>query len=244
MELLVGLHHVHHQVLIGLAHTHHGGGGDHIEDQLLGSARLEAGGAGEHLGPNHHLNGQVGRLAHCGAGVAGDSHGAAAQLTGIIQAAQHIGGAAAGGDAHHQIVFGQVVLLQVVPAQVPAVLRALNRLDEGLFAAGNETHHQVGGHAEGGGALGGIQHAQAAAGAGAHIKQPSALFQGVNGPLHRFGNVGQQRLNGLGDSGVLPVHGRHNLQRRHGVQIHGSLIAGLRGHCVQIQIQRPFSFRA
>ena len=134
--------------------------------------------------------------------------------------------------------------LQVVPAQVPAVFSALNRFDEGLLAAGDEPHYQVGRHAEGRGALGGIQHAQAAAGASAHVKQSPALLQGVNGPLHRLCDAGQQRLDGLGDSSVLTVHGRHNLQRGHGIQIHGSLIAGLCGHCVQIHVQRPFSFRA
>ena len=234
-QLLIGLHHVHHQVLVGLAHTHHGGGGDHIQNQLLGGARLQTGGAGEHLGPHHRLHGHLGGLSDGAARVAGDGGGVTAHLPGVIQRPQHIGGAPAGGNADDQIVFGQAPALQVLTPQLPAVLRALHGLEERVVSPGDEADDHVVADPECGRAFGGVQHAQPPAGARAQVKHPASGLDGGNGPLHHLGDLGKHRPDGLGDLGVLPVHGGNHLQGGHDVQLHGVGVSGLRCHFVQVQ---------
>lgn len=69
------------------------------------------------------------------------------------------------------------------------------------------------------------------------------IFERLDGPLHRLGNLWQLGMDRLRDFRVLPVHSRDHLQWRHGVQVHGGLVPGFGGHSVQIQIQCAFSFR-
>jgi hypothetical protein len=59
-ELGVGGPHVDHQAPVGLAQEHEGGGGQGITHQLGGGPGLEAGRAGDHLGPGAELDDQIG----------------------------------------------------------------------------------------------------------------------------------------------------------------------------------------
>ena len=235
MQLFVGLLHVHHQVLVGLAGAHHRAGGDHVQDQLLCCAGLEPGGTGQYLGAAIHLNGKLCGLADGAADIAGNGGSVAAHALGVVQTAQHIGRAAGSGNAHHKVIRGQAVGFQILNSQLPAVLCALHSLDKGFFAAGDEPHHHLLRHTEGGRALGGIQHAQAAGGTGAHIEQPSAFFKGFCRPCHRLRDLRQALGNGQRYPGVLLVHDSHDLQRGHLVQLHRARVAGLGGHPTQIQ---------
>src|SRR6185295_8652512 len=103
-QLGVGRAHVHHQAAVGLAQQHEGGGGDGVEGDLGGGARLQTGGAGDHLGAGGELDDHVGgRLAVAGGGqlAAGDEHGGGAAVVGVFQGCAHERGDAGGGDAQH-----------------------------------------------------------------------------------------------------------------------------------------------
>ena len=102
-QLFVGELYVHHQILICLADVHHAACGDHVQNQLLGSAGFQASGAGEHFRACYRFNGQVGFLPNQGACVASNGDGLAADAPGVAQAVDDIGCPAAGGQSDDQI---------------------------------------------------------------------------------------------------------------------------------------------
>ena len=110
---------------------------------FLGCAGLQPCGAGESLGPDHHLNGQICRLADLCIGVAGDGYGPASFLPGQLQATQDVGSTSAGGDSHHQVFAGEMAGTKVLRTQLPAVFRALHCFDESLFPSGNQAYNEV-----------------------------------------------------------------------------------------------------
>ena len=111
-------------------------------------------------------------------------------LRGIFQAPQHIGGAAGGGNANHQILLCQMDFLQIQTAQGRIVLCPFHRPDKGLFAPGDQPHHQGGVHPEGRGTFHRIQHPKTAAGSGSHIdNSPPGLYRG-NPPDDTLGDMG------------------------------------------------------
>ena len=189
-------------------------------------------GTSKNLGANYHLNGQISSLANRGIDVTGDGYCAAACLTGIIQSAQNIGSPAAGRNADDQIAGSEFVGDQVIPAKVAAILSALYGLDESALATGDKTHDQIRGNAKGRRTLSGIQDTQPPAGTSTHVKDPAALLQSLDCPVHCLGDPGKKRIDGLRNFGILSIHGRDYFQRRHSIQIHGELVSLLRSHLI------------
>ena len=79
-----------------MAQSDHNAGGDHIQDQLLGSASLHTGGAGDHLRSGIRVNGDIRKPGDGAARVGGDADSKRAMVFGVLQGCQHISGAAGG----------------------------------------------------------------------------------------------------------------------------------------------------
>ena len=62
------------------------------------------------------------------------------------------------------------------PAKGSSSMTSVARMSA-LLAAGDDALDHFGRHVEGGRAFGGVEHAQASAGAGADIKEPAAAFK-------------------------------------------------------------------
>ena len=78
LQLGVGRLEVDHQVLVRLAEADHGRGGDGVQRRLGGRSRLQARGAGEHLGAGGDGDDDVGEAAQPALRRAGDEHRARA----------------------------------------------------------------------------------------------------------------------------------------------------------------------
>ena len=192
-------------------------------------------------GTDLYLDGEVRRPADLTAGVAGDGRGAAADAPGISKPAQHIRGPARRSDADHHVFRVQAVSFQIALAQGAVILGPLHRFQESLLASGDEAHHHAGRDPEGGGAFGGIQYAQPAAGARPHVEQPAALLKCLCRPVRRLGDLGQLFGDGQRHPCVLLVHGGDDLQFGHGVQLHGARVALFSRHSGQIQFHSSFA---
>ena len=118
--------------------------------------------------------------------VAGDGRRRAAQPARIAQCANHIRRAPGGRQPHHHIDGGEVQRPEIGFAQSFVVFRPFHRFKQRARPAGDQPHHHAVRHAEGRRALGGIQHAQAAAGAGAQINQPPTGLQRRRGQIDRL----------------------------------------------------------
>ena len=175
-QLRVGGLQVHHQVAVGLAQPDHRAGGEDVEHQLGGRARLHPGGAGDDLGPDVDVmtTSQV-SARHRGRLGAGEEDGAGAERSAPGPAPPCTNG---------------VVPLAAIPtttsraptrrssiarrAGVDVVLGAFDRADQRLVPAGDDPLHHLRRRAEGGRALRGVEHAEPAAGAGADVEEPPA----------------------------------------------------------------------
>ena len=210
-QLARGHHQVDHHVAVGLAHPDHRGGGEHVEDQLGGGAGLHAGGAHHHLGTDHRADGHIDPHIDLLAGIAGDVKGPGPDLLRFFDGAEHIRGAVAGGDAADHILGAAAPFHQVQRALLPLVLAAFLGAGEGLLPPGDNPLHHFRIGAESGGTFRCIQHPQPPAGAGADIKQPPAVLEGLHQEVHRLGNIGDLRLHDPGNGMILAVNDAQDL---------------------------------
>ena len=68
---------------------------------------------------------------------------------------------------------------------------------KGTFAASDEADHNIGGYAEGRRAFRSVEHAQPAAGAGAHVKHPAAALYGFNAVFDDLCDIRKMRFDRL-----------------------------------------------
>ena len=97
---------------------------------------------------------------------------------------EHVGRASAGGDPNQHILRAEAALDEVAGADGRIVLGGFGGVGQRGFAAGDDALHHLGRDAEGRLAFGGVQHAQAAAGACADVKEPAALLHGGHDCVH------------------------------------------------------------
>ena len=114
---------------------------------------------------------------------------------------------------------------EVPRAELAAVLRALDGLQEGRRPARDQRHHQAGVHAVGGRAFGGVQHAQAARRARAAVKQAAARAQFVVYDVDAAGDLGQRGLYGLGAAVILAVDQGNHVQGGQRIDVLGARVA-------------------
>ena len=210
-QLLVAGLQIHHQIAVDLAQLDHGAGGEHVEHHLLGGARLHAGGAGDDLRAHQRGDGHVAQPLQLRPGVGAHPDGDAPPLLCPPESGKHIGGAAAGGDAHHRVVRTHLQTVHQGDAVGLAVLAALHRVAQGHVSAGDVALDHVRVHAEGGHALGGVQHAQPPRGARPQVDEPSAPPEAAVDQVHRLGNVMLLGPHRPRHQGVLMVDEGHHL---------------------------------
>src|SRR5581483_1088054 len=196
-ELLAAGPDVDHEVPERPAEPDHHHGRDRVEDELLGRAGLEPGGSGDDLGADDDLDGVVGGGRDERTRLAGQPDGEGARLPGGGEGAEHVGGASAGADADDGVGRADAEGPELGGAGGGVVLGALLGRGEGAGAAGHQGDDLVGG-VEGRAALGGVEHAHAAGGAGADVDDP---------PVGPVGEAGDDGVDGGGDGGGGPPDG-------------------------------------
>ena len=157
--------------------------------------------------------------------VAGDCNGLAPGRLGICKAAHHIGGTPTCRQANDKIVSREPTFPQVARTKLLAILGTFDCLDKRRLASGNEPDNQIGRYAKRGRALRSIEHAQAAAGSSAHVKDAPAALECLSSPVDCCGNLRQHFRDRLDGTKILIVHRGDDLQRRHRVEIHRSLVS-------------------
>ena len=84
-------------------------------------------------------------------------------------------------------------------------------------SAGDDAHHHLGRRAEGRRALGGVEHAEPAAGAGADVEQPAARAERSLDQVDGAGDVRARAGDRGGHGGVFGADEIHDLERGRGV---------------------------
>ena len=218
-QLVVGGGEVHHEVAAHLPQAREERGGDAVERQLGGAARLEPRAAGEDLGAGVEDVQviAVGRARH---GHAGDECRGGTALLGDAKGTERVRRGAAGRDADHRVARPDGEPLDLGARAVPFVLAAFARTTERGVASRDDADHLPGIAHERGRALAGIEHAQAPAGARAEVDEPAAFMELRD---HAFderadgGRGGGHRVDGRA---VVVRHERRDRARIERVQVH------------------------
>ena len=97
-------------------------------------------------------------------------------LAGFVQRTDNVGGCTGGRYADNRILVRNIAFYQFFPAALHVVFRIFHGIAQGSVSAGYQTDNQGRRHAECRWYFGGVEYAEAAACAGAHIENASALF--------------------------------------------------------------------
>ncbi len=107
---------------------------------------------------------------------------------------------------------------------------------EGGVTAGDEALNQGGRDGEGGGALGGVEDSEAAAGSGTDVEEAAPLLEAGGDGVHRFGDAGQLGSYSGGYLCVLLVDDAEHLQGRKLVDVLGGGVAGFGGKGGEVHV--------
>ncbi len=147
-------------------------------------------------------------------GIETEQHGARATPLGLPQRAPNKRGASAGRNADHHVPAVYAAKLDRVRAGHRIILGPFEGLPKRRRPAGQDALNHVWRHAERGRTLAGIQHPEAAAGAGADVKQASATPESADNELDGAFNGMAFRQQSRGDFGVFTQHQRNGLAQR------------------------------
>ena len=114
------------------------------------------------------------------------------------------------------------------------VFRALNCLTERGEAAGDDALHLFWVGTEGGRTFAGIEHAESPARAGAAVKKPSTVFEGIDHPAHYAEQPGFLGLDGSGYPAVLVEEQVDRLAKRQSVKVHRARMPLLGGRLAKL----------
>lgn len=224
-KLPICLGEVDHEVFVGMTEPHHRGCREHIKDHFLGRTGFEASGTSKDFGANVGSNGDLRSVGERGFAIHGDRDAESAATIGEVDGRKDIGRGAAGGETDDGIELVKTQAREFTTSVGLAVLGTFDGLGDGSAATGDETAHELGRNAEGGRALGGVEHAETAAGACADVDEASALLHtgddGVDGPS----DGGDCVSDGDGDLVVFMAHELDDLARRHVIEIFGGEVA-------------------
>ena len=221
-QLLITRLHVHHQVAVDITQPDERSGREHVEDQFLRGAGLHAGGAGHDLGSGDGGDGDIDGAGELGIGRATDAGSDRAQSPGGGDGAEHVRSPSTGGDADQYILGGEATGGQVARAHFGVVFRSFGGAGERRFASSHDADHHVLGDAVSGGAFGGVEHAEASAGAGADVEETAAILEGGDDGVHRAGDVRDFARHGLGDLAVFIVDDTKDILRGKRIDSRGS----------------------
>ena len=231
-ELGVRRDDVDHEVAPRAAEADHHGGRERVEDELLGGAGLEAGRAGQRLGPGAHGEQQVGVDGDLGVRVGGDEGCDGAELASPRESAGHERRTPGGREADGDVAGAQG--LGLLATEVDVVLDVLDGLEQGAGAAGVVGHDEPGRGVEGGAQLGGVEHGEPSGRAGAEVVDGPAGAERLDRAVDEEGQVGEDLADGAGHRRVLGVEGPEDVEG--GVRVDGRrpLVAllggGVHGH--------------
>ncbi len=196
-------------------------------------AGLHAGGAGDHFGADLGDDRDVGDLGKGRALIAGDGGGVGSAGSGVGGGGDNIGRAAGSGEADDDVFAGGAAAGDIALAQFFGVFVDFNGGGEGFGAAGHDVLHLPGSGGVGGGALGGVEGGDAAAGTGADIDEPAAVAQAARNVVDDLCNFGKGFLDSTGNLGVFVIDDAGYLQRRFGVKALGSFVLALGGQVLE-----------
>ena len=195
---------------------------------FCGSSGLEPGRTGDDFGADQGRDHNLDEPCELRVVVAGETDGKRAALVGFPNRAENVGRATTGGDADDRIGCGDFEAINVDTAGLGAVLQLFDGVGERLRSAGYPSDDQFGRCAEGRRALGCVQYAKPAGGAGAEVDQPAIpAAQAFGDLIDRGGNVRQLGLDGRGDLGILAIHDPGDFERVEAVDICARRVASL-----------------
>ena len=183
-------------------------------------------------GPTAGRDRQIDEGLQLVARIAGHEHDARAGLAGAGQRAAHERRHAAGRHADDDVLLGRIEARDRPRAFLVVVFGAFLGADDGVLAAGHDALDQLGTGAEGRRHLGGLDDAEAAAGAGADEDDAPALAQRLRAHVGAERDAIALLLDGRQHAAVL---GEHQVDDAAGVELvdgEGSGIDGLGGECL------------
>ena len=124
---------------------------------------------------------------------------------------------------------GEAVGGEVGCALLGGVFGGFAGVAEGAVAAGDDALKERWGDGEGGRALGGVEDAEAAAGACSYIEEAAAVFEAVGDGVDGVGDVGEFGGDGGGDLGVFFVDDAEHLEGGELVDVLAGGVAGFGG---------------
>ncbi len=167
------------RLLIDFARTGEGEGRDEVQDEFRRRAGLEAGGASEYFGAGVRQDRAVEEGMVAISRIAGDEDGFGSATSGFGEAAPDERRMPAGRDADDDVLGGHRAGSDGADARGFIVLRAFDGTPESATSTGDDALDERGGRAEGWRAFAGVEHAKAAARAGAAINQTAPGGEGT-----------------------------------------------------------------
>ncbi len=123
------------------------------------------------------------------------------------------------------------------------VFGVLAGVAEGGVSAGDDALNECGRDGEGGRALGGVEYAEAAAGAGSHVEEAASLLEAGGDGVDGFGDVGEFGGYGGGDCGVFFVDDAEHVEGGELVDVLGGGVAGFGGERGEIHVLHDGGWR-
>ena len=220
-ELFVFGPDVDHEVAVDIAEASHGGGGDHVQNHLVGGAGFHAGRSGENFGADFGDDGEIGGAFERGVSVAGEGDGAGSAAAGVFDGGDGEGGASAAGDAEDDIMFAGLAFLDFGEGECGVVFAGFGGGGESFGATGHDVLHGARIGIESGRNLGGVECAEAAAGSGADIDEAAALAESGDDDVNGTGDLREGAADRGGDGRVFLVDEADDFKRRHEVEFSG-----------------------
>src|SRR5271165_1116910 len=210
---------INHEVAVNVAQARQGSGGNHIQNHFVSGARFHAGGAGENLGADFGDDSEIGGAFERGVAVAGEGDGAGSAGAGVVDGSDGEGGAAAGGDAENDIALPGLELFHFGDGQGGVVFAGFGGGAEGFGTSGHDELHGAWIGVEGGLDFGGVESAEASAGAGADVDEASAVAEAGDDEVDGAGDLREGAAHGGGDGCVFAVDEANDFERRHAIKI-------------------------
>ena len=133
-------------------------------------------------------------------------------MFGVGDARKNVGGSAAGGEADEGVIFGEADLAKFAASLGAIVFSAFDREMDGSGTASNEGAHDFSRDTEGGRTLGGVEDAEAAAGAGADVEEASTAADVVDDAVDGAGNGRKFAGDGESDAAVFSIHDANDFE--------------------------------
>ena len=201
-----------------MTEKYHRGCGNHVKNQLCGSAGLHAGASGDEFGSHDCYNRNLGSQGKRRVRIAGDTGGEKTIIAGGRHSTDHIRGGSRGSYADNRVLTCRGKGLNVLPALLRIVLGTFDSLSNGSVTSCDEADYKIERCAESGRDFRGVHNSEATAGAGTYVEEPAALLHSFHNAVHKHPYFRDCLPDGLRDTAVLIVDAFKKLLCGHRVQ--------------------------